>query len=191
MARPFCKECLGAAHNIGLAQTRRCRGDAMTRIAATFILLVFMLSQPRIVFAEEQWKLYGKAPADGVYFMPIGYHTKHKLSFTNQQVIGITYRSLVFGSFINSFEDRTWYLGIVRTVFTFHSLSVDLVAGALYGYRGNLSKTEGIPLRNSFLWTHNLNPVITVNVDYKISEYVQFSTIFTPLIICSGLKYNF
>ncbi len=150
-----------------------------------------MLSMLDPVIASEFHGFFGEASPDGVYYLPLGYHTKHRFSLTNRELIGIEYHSIAFGTFINSFDDRTWYLGMLRTVYTHNDFSLDVLGGLLYGYRGKLSTTEGMPFRNSFLWRDNLNPVITVVPGYAISDHVQLQILLTPLMICGGAKYVF
>lgn len=136
--------------------------------------------------------VYGKAPGDGVVFLPLGMHTKSdRRELSNNILTGVVYHSLSVGTFINSFDDRTWYLVVMRNVFSSRSFGIDYFAGVLHGYKGNLAHVEGVPLRNSFLFTDNLNPIISANVWYEVADHLKLQATLTPLVLLGGIKYDF
>ncbi|HXH71654.1 MAG TPA: hypothetical protein VNI58_02445 [Mariprofundaceae bacterium] len=136
--------------------------------------------------------LYGKTPKDGIVFLPYGMHTQTKSKkIAHNNLIGVVYDSFSAGTFINSFNDRTWYLVLIRNIYASHGFGIDYFAGALYGYKGKLATVRGVPFRNSFLFKHNLNPVISVDGWYEFSDHLQMQVMLTPLVVLGGVKYNF
>jgi hypothetical protein len=49
---------------------------------------------------------------------------------------------------------------------------------------------EGTPLRDSFLFNGKINPVIALEVDYKISKKLCIHSSLTPPVIIYGLRYR-
>ena len=79
----------------------------------------------------------------------------------------------------------------MRNLVSYNRFGLDYFAGVMYGYKGQLSTVHSIPLRNSFLFKGNLNPVVSISAHYDISDRLQFQTLLTPLVVLTGLKYNF
>lgn len=134
--------------------------------------------------------IWGDPVSNGIIYLPWGVHTKHS-GISNNHLVSVVYNSFLFGTFINSFDDRVWSLAFNRNLIEYHGFGVDYVAGLIYGYEGKLSEVEGIPLKNTFLFKHNLNPVVSINPYYKASEHFQIQTVLTPLVVLFGIKYNF
>ncbi|MFA4967380.1 MAG: hypothetical protein WC624_04095, partial [Candidatus Margulisiibacteriota bacterium] len=70
--------------------------------------------------------IYGRDPKNGLIYLPFGKHTQisdKELSANN--LIGVVYNSVSFGSFINSYHDRTWYLVVMRNIFSFRGFGLD------------------------------------------------------------------
>ena len=51
-------------------------------------------------------------------------------------------------------------------------------------------RREGIPLRDSFLFNEKINPVMALEIDYKISKIISIHSSLTPLVIIYGLRYK-
>lgn len=136
--------------------------------------------------------IIGEPVKDGVMYLPFGIHTKTKnKDVAKNHLVGIVYNSLIFGTFINSFHDRVWSIALTRNIISYHGFGVDYFIGALYGYKGQLSTVSGIPLRNTFLFKKNLNPVASLDAYYELSDHLQLQAMFTPLVVLGGVKYNF
>jgi hypothetical protein len=136
-------------------------------------------------------RFYGKTPKDGLIIEPFGIHTtKINEGLTDNYLVGIVYKSIAAGTFINSFRDRTFYLGVTRNIYASNGFGVDYFLGALYGYHGKLSTVSGVPLRDSFLWKNNINPVVSIDTYYEISEAFKLQLTITPLVILGGIKYS-
>lgn len=156
------------------------------------------LLQTKISTREETQKnisfldfIYGKPTKNGILYLPLGRHTQiAEENFSSNNLIGIVYNSFSFGTFINSFHERTWYLVIIRNIFSYYGFGIDYFAGLLYGYEGKLSQIEGIPLRETFLFQHNLNPVVSLGAHYEVEKHIQAQVMITPLVILYGVKYN-
>lgn len=136
--------------------------------------------------------IYGKPIKDGLIYMPFGIHTNlDGENANNNALLGVVYNSFVFGTFINSFNDRTWYIAKARNIISYKDFGVDYYFGLMYGYKGKLSTSKGIPFRNTFLFKGNLSPAFTIAAHYSISDHVQVQTILSPHISLFGVKYNF
>jgi|GEM_PF-4421061 len=152
-------------------------------------------SQPAQAKASEQeqgWLdlLNGKPVKDGLLIAPLGFHTRYAKDIFNTAMIGVTYDSSMFGTFINSFHDRTLFLVRQRTIYENSRFGVDLFYGLMYGYRGQLS-TVAVPFRGSVLWRHNLNPVVSLDTWVRLTEHTDVQLVLTPLVFTMGIKYNY
>ncbi len=156
------------------------------------LILLFLIFYTGIVYANVFTFLWGKPVKNSVFYLPIGSHTKNghrKLKYF--QLMGGVYKTFYLMTFINSFNDRVWSAGIQRYIWQFHRISVGYGAGLMYGYKGNLSTVNGIPLRNTFLFKYNLNPGIVGLFDITITKRVQMSFVVAPLVVAGGIRFNF
>ena len=136
--------------------------------------------------------IYGAPVKNGFIYLPFGMHTKpEKKEVVNNALLGVVHNSLAFGTFVNSFNDRTWYFGSTRNIVSYNDFGLDYFAGLMYGYKGQLSTVPGIPLKNTFLFSGKLNPVVTISAYYEISDRFQVQALLTPLVVLTGIKYNF
>jgi hypothetical protein len=136
--------------------------------------------------------IYGKPIKDGLIYMPFGIHINSgNNNVSNNALLGIAYKSFIFGTFMNSFGDRTWYIVKGRNIISYKRFGVDYYFGLMYGYKGKLSTSEGTPFRNTFLFAGNLNPTFTIAAHYSISDHVQIQTMLSPAAYLFGVKYNF
>jgi len=136
--------------------------------------------------------IYGSAPENGILFLPFGIHTQSEdKSWGNNNLIGVVYNSLSAGTFVNSFHDRTWYLVLMRNIVSYHGFGMDYFVGLVYGYEGHLATTNGIPFADTVLFEHNLNPVISGDIWYRVTDHLQLQMTLTPLVVLGGFKYNF
>ena len=144
--------------------------------------------QKRSVFSY----LAGYPVKNSIFYEPIGTHTLNghrQLKWF--ELMGFTYRSFFGMTFINSFGDRTWAAGIQRYWYQHKIFSFGYGVGLMVGYRGQLSTVHGIPLRNSFLFKHNLNPAADIIADVKLTKRLKISCVVTPLVITVGLRFFF
>lgn len=137
-----------------------------------------------------EW-LAGTAPENGVFFLPLGYHTQYERHATRNDLAGAVYRSVAAGTFINSFDDRSWFLVMIRRVVATPRFEVEYFAGVVGGYRGRLQETTGIPFRKSFLWRGDINPVVSLNLGVVLAPNLRLQMMVSPLMTCTGLKYSF
>jgi len=68
---------------------------------------------------------------------------------------------------------------------------MDYFVGLVYGYEGHLATTNGIPFGDTVLFEHNLNPVISGDIWYRVTDHLQLQMTLTPLVVLGGFKYNF
>lgn len=142
---------------------------------------------------------YGTTPKNGIFYLPYGFHTTNRdykgntrsRDFRSFQLMGGVYHSFYLSTFINSFSDRVWSLGIERDVFKLYRLHFGYGAGLMYGYRGKLADVDGIPFRRTFLVKHNINPLIVLTSHIDISEHVELKFVLEPLVIAGGIKLDF
>jgi hypothetical protein len=152
--------------------------------------------QPKFVNNYQRLKrllafVWGRTPKNGIIYLPFGRHTQiQNENLTANNLVGVVYKSISLGSFINSFHDQTWYLVVMRNIFSRHGFGIDYFAGILYGYDGKLSTVEGIPLRDTFLFKSDINPILSLDTYYEITDHFQMHIMITPLVVLSGIKYN-
>ena len=135
-------------------------------------------------------KIIGDELRSAISFLPFGTHTKD-LDIFDAWFIGGNYKSYAFSAFKNSFLEWTFILGYKRAWNFTKKFGVIYGVGIMYGYQGKLQHVEGIPLRDSFLITGAINPVVDLELDYKISKHLSIHSVLTPLVIIYGLQYNF
>lgn len=137
-----------------------------------------------------EW-LAGTAPENGIFFLPVGYHTQYERRVTRNDLAGAVYRSVAVGTFVNSFDDRSWFLVWLRRVVATPHFEVEYFAGVVGGYRGRLQETTGIPFRKTFLWRGDVNPVVSLNLGVVLAPNLRLQMMVSPLMTCTGIKYSF
>lgn len=153
------------------------------------LFLIFFISTANATFLSF---IRGKPVKNSIFYLPIGSHTRdghRKLKYF--QLMGGVYKSFYLMTFINSFNDRVFSLGMERYIYQYRRLFLGYGVGAMYGYQGKLSTVHGIPFKNTFLFKYNLNPVIVGLLDFKITKHIQFSSVIAPLVIAIGFRFNF
>lgn len=133
-------------------------------------------------------KIWGEPLENGIILMPLGTHTRDGDIF-DVLYTGISYNSVELAVFKNSFRDWTMILTYKRTWHLTNSFYLTGGGGLLYGYKGKLQNVKGIPLNKSFLFTGAINPVVGLDVDYRISKKISIHGSITPLVIIYGIKY--
>ncbi len=134
--------------------------------------------------------IWGTTPADGGYYLPVGFHNDSR-GPKNFALLGGIYKTVFGMTFINSYGDRTWALGIERDVCRFQRLTLAYGGGLMYGYGGRLVDAHSLPLRDTFLFEHAINPVIGAPVRVDISKHVQIEGFITPVVMLVGFKIRF
>lgn len=136
--------------------------------------------------------LDGEPIEDGFMYLPFGVHLgSDNKEISNNNLIGLFYKSFAAGTFINSFDDRIWYLAYARKIYSYQDFGINYYAGAIYGYDGYLAGASQIPLHNTFLYKYNLNPFISVSPYYQITDEIELHAMFTFGFAIAGIKYNF
>lgn len=135
----------------------------------------------------------GTTPADGVLLMPTGWHPSRSLTSNNLSSVNLVAflkKSLIGGTFQNSFGDRVWFLGVTRTLISKKRFGIDYSAGLMFGYDGNLAPSVNSVLRP--LFEGNVNPYFAIAPYYQISEQLEVRLLAAPPnIVVFGLKYLF
>lgn len=161
-----------------------------SKIIIIFILFIVTIS----TYSQNKekksfWnKLKGKQLASAITFLPVGSHTTD-IDFIGVYYTSYNYKSLEFAVFRNSFKDPTFMVTYKREIPLSDKLSLMYGAGLMYGYKGRLQNTSGIPFRKTFLFTGNINPTAGIELDYKISKKVSFHANIASLVFVYGLRY--
>lgn len=137
--------------------------------------------------------LKGRTTEDGVYYFPFGWHTNDAPTLgniMNNNVIALSKGPIVGGTFINSYKDRTFFLGAIRTVYTRGRIGLDYSAGLMVGYKGKLSSDTDGGLRNA-LFEGNVNPYMMLTPYYKLTDNLDIRLLVVPHVILIGLKRQF
>lgn len=157
-----------------------------------FIVIFCFIFFTTTTYANILTFLWGRPVKNSIFYLPIGSHTRNghrQLKFF--QLMGGTYKTFCLMTFINSFGDRVFSAGVERYIFQYRRFFLGYGAGIMYGYKGNLSTVHGIPFRHTFLFEHNLNPVVVGIADITLTQRIQFSFVFSPLLVAGGIRYNF
>lgn len=121
--------------------------------------------------------------------MPLGSHTRPPDIF-GVWFMGYNYKGFEISLFQNSFRDLTFGFSHKRVWKFTDKFSANYGIGILYGYDGRLQNVEGIPFRDSFLIKGKINPVIALELDYKIYKNISIHSNITPLVIIYGIRYR-
>jgi hypothetical protein len=142
--------------------------------------------------AKRGWlsAVWGTPLEDGIFYLPYGLH-HNSTRIDGFQLVGGIYRSLYAMTFINSDGDRTWSVGFERNVYSYRRLRLGYGAGLVYGYGGRLADSPHLPLAHTFLFEHDINPVLGVPAHLVITKRVQLESFVTPLVTLGGLKIVF
>lgn len=136
--------------------------------------------------------MLGKPINNSIFYLPVGTHTRtghRQLKYF--QLAGGVYQSFYVMTFINSFNDRVISAGMERYFYQYRRLFFGYGFGLMVGYQGNLSTVHGIPFKNSFLFKHNINPVLVGLLDLKICTHLKLSFVLAPLVIAGGIRFDF
>ncbi len=134
--------------------------------------------------------MWGTTPESGVSYLPIGLHSD-SVKAEGFHLTGLSYRSVFGGTFMNSFGDRTWAVGLERTVVNSGRLHINYWFGAMAGYDGRLVGSRGIPFSHSFLFRYNVNPCLGVPVLIDLRRHVQFEVFLNPIASIVGFRVPF
>lgn len=165
-------------------------------IRKTSLVLFFLLLQTSNAYSQIQKEektifqtIIGEKLETSIIFMPLGFHTK------TPDIFGVwytayNYKGFEISLFQNSYRDLTFGFSHKRVWKFTDKFFANYGIGILYGYDGRLQNVEGIPLRESFLFNGKINPVLALEVDYKISKNISIHSSLTPLVIIYGLRYS-
>ena len=152
------------------------------------VILVIAFTQQATAFNLITF-IRGTPVKNSIFYEPIGSHTSNgERKLTWFQLAGGTYHSFFAMTFINSFDNRTWALGIQRYLYQNKVFAVGYGAGLMYGYNGQLSTVHGIPFKNSFLFKGDINPVLGLMGDINLSKRLKLSCVITPLVMTVGFR---
>ena len=155
-----------------------------------FIIISASSQQRRDAISKKTFleKLWGEKLEDGIIFMPLGSHTTAPDVF-DVLYTGFSYKNVELAVFKNSYRDWTMILLYKRVWYLSESLYFTGGAGLIYGYKGKLQEIEGIPFKESVLFSGDINPVVGLDVDYRISKKISIHASITPLVVIYGIKY--
>ena len=173
--------------------------DKFIRRKNILFILVIVLSISTLSAQQEKdtiikktflQKLWGERLEDGLVFMPIGFHTSD-FDFFDVWYTSYSYKSVELAVFKNSFKD--WTLGLIykRTLYLSEKFHINYAGGIVYGYKGTLGDIRTFPFHDSFLFTGNINPILGIDVDYRITKNMSLHSSISPLIVVYGIKYYF
>lgn len=133
--------------------------------------------------------IWGQPVPNSIFYEPIGTHTRaSRRQLTWFQLAGGTYHSFFAMTFINSFGNRTWALGMQRYFYQNRIVALGYGFGLMYGYHGQLSTVHGILFKNTFLFKGPINPLLGLLGDVTLTQRVKMSFVVTPLVVTVGLR---
>lgn len=160
-------------------------------IVTVFLATTHLIAQQQndtIVKKSFFKKIWGTPLKSGITFMPMGTHTIEPDVF-DVWYTSYNYKNLELSVFKNSFSD--WTLGLLykRGYYFSEKFHVAYGGGIVYGYKGKLQTVDYLPLKNSFLFTGAISPIVGLDLDYKISKKISIRSSVSPLIIIYGFRY--
>lgn len=135
-------------------------------------------------------KLAGEELPSSFTCMPFGTHTDD-FDFNEVWYIGIGIKSFEISYFVNSHGNPSFGLMYKRAWNFTNRFSMGYGGGIIYGYHGKLQYVDGVPFRNTFLFKNEINPVIGIELDYKVLKNISIHSSIAPLVIIYGFKYYF
>lgn len=170
----------------------------LKNIKRSIILLgILVVCIPQVQAQNEKKKksiigvLWGDPIPNAFTFMPTGTHYVYGPDVIGAWYSGLMIKGFELSVFLNSKNDWTTGLIYNRAWNITKKFAINCGGGVLYGYKGKLSTTRGIPVKlaQSFLFTGPFNPVVGVGFDYKLSERTSIHASLAPLIIIYGLRF--
>ncbi|AWN74429.1 hypothetical protein LEAN103870_09960 [Legionella anisa] len=146
----------------------------LARTSIYYGLIVLLLLFSNTLLAQTQFNtpknalkwLWGTPEATQLNFFPIGYHFTDNHDANNKQwLIGGVYQGITAATFINTWNNRVYYVGIKRQVYKNNYISISYLVGIMQGYRGNFKKALGPVLG------HDPGPLVAVNLKYYVMEH--------------------
>ncbi len=138
--------------------------------------------------------LWGKDAVPGIYYVPYNSHASTNYTDLHpSNLIGIIRGRYSFGTFNNSFNDRTVFAGLTRDIALGRRFGIEYSFGLMVGYQGKLAGSFGSgPLRFlQPLFQGNLNPYVTVGPYYRLTERLDVSLNWSLAFVSLGFKYRF
>ena len=157
------------------------------------VILVILFFTTFYVNAQEEkksfWKtLKGRELETSIKFLPIGVHTKDG-SLIDTYYIGYNYKSFELATFKNSYDDLTILALYKREIPLYKKFSFIYGLGLMYGYDGKLKNVSGIPFRNTFLYSGDINLSGGFIVDYRASKKISLQINVSPVVLVFGARY--
>jgi hypothetical protein len=135
----------------------------------------------------------GEVPSDGIMYLPLGWHFSERLSTETiyaNNFLSITKNGLSASTFINSYGDRTWSIGISRTLLQGSAIGLEYSVGLMVGYDGRLS--EIMPSSLQPLFEGNVNPYLVFFPYYQLTDNIELRGMYgPPNVVLVGVKYTF
>lgn len=160
----------------------------MKRLAYCFICFILcnLITHAANAATNPFSFLWGKTAPTEIAFAPFGFHTMpdgmpQYISFENkgttalndaQYLLEFHWRSLVVGTFSNSWKQQVEMLGLYRDLVYFKHLHVALIFGVMTGY-GNMAANLG-PASTRPLVAHDPGLVVAWDIRFPLSQKFSF-----------------
>ena len=175
---------------------RNCRSK--NEIMCCFVLTLWVLfAHPGVACGEgvnndkkfSIEDLLGEPTKNQIYLGMFTYHFDPKSRRTrnwNQDLVGFQYNDIFVGTFRNSFEKRTWTMGMARNYYSQHlSNDWDMTLGGrlglLYGYRDGQAPLSNyspvIPMveaYSQFIYQEHYGMEVMLTTSLSLSFFYQF-----------------
>ena len=161
-----------------------------------FLLLLFTLAAVLNSYGQTEEKekktliktLWGNPIENSVTFMPLGTHYVYDQDIFATWYTSVTIKSFEAMVFLNS--KNMWTTGLLykRAIPLSEKFAINYGGGLMYGYKGTLETTRGIPKSLSFMFKGAINPVVGLGFDYKISKKLSIHADLAPLILIYGVR---
>ena len=132
--------------------------------------------------------LKGRKLETSIKFLPYGLHTSDG-TLVKALYLGFNYKSFEIAAFNNSYNDLTLLALYKREILLYKKLSLIYGLGVMYGYNGKLQNVNGIPFRNSFLYSGAINLSGGVILDYRAYKKFSLQINISPVVLVFGLRY--
>jgi hypothetical protein len=153
------------------------------------IICAFLLVQITHACYAQDYYIWGKTPKTSITFLPVGSHLvwgkQHKGSNNENLILALNYQSLAAGTFINSMNNRIYYVGIMRDVFARNHFSAGYIVGLMHGYHGSLKKYYGPVFGN------DPGPIACLYGRYQFAEHLSVTMDYHVLGVAFGGSWIF
>lgn len=158
----------------------------LSKYKLIFIASVIIICFSVTIYAGFLQRIWSSTPQTSITFEPVGFHTTDALRGFSQgndlnYAIGFNYKTIIAGTFINSYDNRVYYIGVNRDFFIYKRLTLNYLLGIMHGY-GDDATSLGVC---------DPGPLLALNIRYNLIKHFDFFSSFFGAGFLFGVSYRF